>query len=217
MRLIKPGDPLYTIEETWLESYVPRSGAGFIDCGANLCTWTKWLAPGYKFVHVVEPFQEAIDAAGTLPENAKLHLVGAWSEEAQIHFGVYSPSHLLFAQEGCESWFSEIGTNGPIGPNSLVLPCQTLDSLVPEKDEITFIKVDVEGSEYQVMLGASEIIRQSHPFMIVEIHSRLNGPKIEEMLRAENYEIEIVRSPFDAHQNTPHWHNHYWLVCSPAR
>ncbi len=202
------------IEETWIQQYIPTTGNGFLDVGANLCSWTKWLAPGYRFVHAVEPFQQAIDAAGALPPNVTVHVVGAWSKEAMIHFGIYGPSKLLFAQEDIESWFAEIGVNCPVDQRSLLLPCKTLDSIVPEKDEVTFIKCDVEGAEYQVLLGASEIIRQSHPFMIVEIHSRLNAPKIEEMLRLENYDIDIVRSPFyNEQQHFPHWSNHFWMIC----
>ncbi len=206
------------IEETWLLEYIPTTGVGFLDVGCNVCSWTKWLAPGYRFIHAVEPFHQAIDAAGALPPNVTVHMVGAWSKEAQIHFGIYGPSKLLFAQEDISSYFADIGTNPPANANSLVLPCQTLDSLVPEKDEITFLKIDTEGAELQVLLGAQDIIKSSHPFMIVEIHSQKNSPKIEEMLRAENYDIEIVRNPYyDEHQHFPHWSNHYWMICSPNR
>ena len=204
------------IEETWIERYVPTTGIGFIDVGANLCSWTKWLAPGYGFVHAVEPFQKAIDAAGALPENVTMHPFGAWSMEGNIHFGIYGPTKLLFAQEGISSYFADIGTNPPIGPESLVLPCKTLDSMVPEKDEIDFLKVDVEGAELQVLLGARDIIARSRPFTIIEIHSKKNGMKIEEILHKDGYEMEIVRSPFyDEHQHHPHWSNHYWLICAP--
>ncbi len=204
------------IEETWLQEYVPTTGIGFIDVGANICSWTKWLAPNYQFVHAIEPFAEAIRAAGVLPPNVMMHNCGAWSKETQIHFGIYNPSKLLFAQEGIESYFADIGTNPPADANSLVLPCHTLDSMIPEDEQsqISFIKIDVEGSELQVLLGAQEIVNRSLPLMIVEIHSQKNAPKIEEMLKSQNYSIEVVRSPFyNEHQHFPHWSNHYWMIC----
>jgi FkbM family methyltransferase len=200
------------IEENWIEPYVPLSGKGFIDVGANLCTWTKWLAPGYKFVHVVEPYKEAIDAAGQLPDNVTVHLFGAWSKEADIHFGTYSPTKLLFAQEDIKSYFADIGINNPINENSLILPCKTLDSLIPEKSDISFLKIDVEGAELQVLEGAREIIKNSHPFMIVEIHSKHNCLPIEEILREERYSIQVVRNPYHG-LGSDHWGNHFWFIC----
>jgi FkbM family methyltransferase len=204
------------IEEHWLESFVPMSGTGFVDVGANVCAWSKWLSPGYKFVHAVEPFKDAILAAGALPPNVTVHVMGAWSKDAMVHFGIYEPAKLLFAQEDISSYFADIGTNAPAGPGSLVLPCKTLDSMIPEKDQISLLKIDTEGAELQVLLGAPEIIHQSRPYMIIEIHSKKNAPKIIEILSKENYSIETVRSPFYDGNNPghrPHWENHYWMIC----
>jgi FkbM family methyltransferase len=134
MRLIKLPMP-----EPWLEKYVPMTGRGFVDVGSNMGDWSRWLAPGYKFIHAVEPHQAARDAAGALPANVTQHATACWSEEARIHFGV--EGNLLFAQEDIES---AVRPFIPIDANSLVLPCQTLDSLVPEKEEIDFVKVDTD-------------------------------------------------------------------------
>lgn len=43
-----------------------------------------------------------------------------------------------------------------------------LDDLIPEKTPITLIKIDVEGAEYQVLLGATRILKESKPLVIFE-------------------------------------------------
>src|SRR5262249_26068313 len=44
-------------------------------------------------------------------------------------------------------------------------PCErvTLDSIVKEKDQVSFLKIDVEGCEPEVIRGAREIIAASRP------------------------------------------------------
>lgn len=43
-----------------------------------------------------------------------------------------------------------------------------LDNLIPEKTTISLIKIDVEGAEYQVLKGASRILKESKPVVIFE-------------------------------------------------
>lgn len=43
-----------------------------------------------------------------------------------------------------------------------------LDDIVPETLQVDFIKIDVEGGEYDVMKGALELLKRSHPVVIFE-------------------------------------------------
>ncbi|MBT8221031.1 MAG: FkbM family methyltransferase [Bacteroidia bacterium] len=45
---------------------------------------------------------------------------------------------------------------------------QALDNLIPEVIHIDLIKIDVEGGEYQVLLGAQRIIKTFRPMIIFE-------------------------------------------------
>lgn len=47
---------------------------------------------------------------------------------------------------------------------------ETLDSY--EFSNVSFIKIDVEGHEYEVLLGAEETIRKNRPYLMVEIEDR---------------------------------------------
>lgn len=43
-----------------------------------------------------------------------------------------------------------------------------LDNLIPAETNISLIKIDVEGAEYQVLLGATRILKESKPVVIFE-------------------------------------------------
>lgn len=43
-----------------------------------------------------------------------------------------------------------------------------LDDLIPEGTPVHFIKIDVEGGEYQVLKGAERILKQSKPVIVYE-------------------------------------------------
>src|SRR6185503_14091761 len=51
----------------------------------------------------------------------------------------------------------------------LLLPMIALDDL-PVK-EVHVIKIDVEGSEYDVVRGASRLLSTNHPHLIIETHA----------------------------------------------
>jgi FkbM family methyltransferase len=52
-----------------------------------------------------------------------------------------------------------------------------LDNIIPGQLMVDFIKIDVEGAEYEVISGAKEMISRSHPLIIFE-HSA-EGNKVE--------------------------------------
>lgn len=50
----------------------------------------------------------------------------------------------------------------------LTVPLKTLDSIIPETEQIDFVKIDVEGGEYNVLKGAERILTQNKPIVIFE-------------------------------------------------
>lgn len=55
-----------------------------------------------------------------------------------------------------------------------------LDSVLAEESSIGFIKCDVEGHEYEVLLGARDTLAQQHPHILVEIEQRHQQRDISE-------------------------------------
>jgi FkbM family methyltransferase len=74
---------------------------------------------------------------------------------------------------------------------------ETLDNLLKVRgiNQVNWIKIDVEGAEYEVLKGAKEILSASKDISIlVEIHGKdTYGPTIE-LLRSNNFKIEFEKS-----------------------
>ena len=70
--------------------------------------------------------------------------------------------------------FLQPGINGVVtldNSGSLQVPLRRLDSVL--EPNVDFIKVDVEGFEYQVLRGGEETFRRQQPTLLVEIHPGL--------------------------------------------
>jgi FkbM family methyltransferase len=87
--------------------------------------------------------------------------------------------------------------------------------LLSPRDVPDFMKIDVEGHELKVLDGASGIIREWQPDMLIEIHSKVLGESIVKFLEGFGYDIEVVRHPhYTARTGLEHMREvHYWLRC----
>lgn len=52
--------------------------------------------------------------------------------------------------------------------DATTVPCLRLDDIAPADRQFGFIKIDVEGAEYNALLGASALIRRCHPVIVSE-------------------------------------------------
>lgn len=46
----------------------------------------------------------------------------------------------------------------------------TIDNLIPENEKVTMIKMDIEGSEYEALLGAKRVIQRCKPRLAISIY-----------------------------------------------
>ncbi|MDQ4016802.1 MAG: FkbM family methyltransferase [Thermoproteota archaeon] len=79
----------------------------------------------------------------------------------------------------------------------LEVEADTLDNLLKSKgiNRVDWIKIDVEGAEYEVLKGAKEILSaNNHISILVEVHGKdTYGPTIE-LLRSNNFNIEFEKT-----------------------
>ncbi len=63
---------------------------------------------------------------------------------------------------------------------------------------IDFVKMDVEGAEYDVLVGMREMIRRDHPILLIEVHAVLlpifgqSVVSLRRFLREMGYQEEVV-------------------------
>jgi hypothetical protein len=80
----------------------------------------------------------------------------------------------------------------------LKVPLKTLDSIIPTSSKIDFIKIDVEGGEFNVIKGAKNILIKDKPTMIFEFGlgaSDFYGStpdKLFDYLTNINYKISLL-------------------------
>lgn len=138
-----------------LENYV-KNGDTVLDIGSHIGTMAMWFSnkAGYEGkVLCFEPNPRAFYCLrgniGGL-KNTFLHKVGVADKQGEMtlaeNLGNYGASHL---REG----------RG--------IPVITIDSL--ELQKVDFIKIDCEGMDYRVLLGAQETIKRCRPYICVEI------------------------------------------------
>ncbi len=92
--------------------------------------------------------------------------------------------------------FSENSTAGSLNPNwrsknqkSINVDVDTLDNYIFNNkiEKIDLMKIDVESTEVEVLLGFKENLKKHNPFIIIEIINNELGKSIENILERENY------------------------------
>ena len=149
-----------------------------IDCGAyNGDTIREFLsmATGYEKIVAFEPDPESFK---TLTESER------WGSIVFINAGVYDKDCNLYFSGGNSGGLVSEKSNGIYGEISVKV-C-SIDGLhLPEK--VTFIKMDIEGSEMNALIGAKKTILRDRPKLAICIyHSN------EDMVRIAEYIHEIV-------------------------
>ena len=182
-----------------LESRCSDFGEGVIaiDCGANIGVHTvEWAKLLHDFGHIFSfEAQEKIyyALAGNIALNnclnvtARLAAVGAENGFISIPELDYTiPSSYGSFELKAIPNHEYIGQSVDYDNPCIRVPILTLDSL--DLQRVDFIKIDVEGMELDVLLGAEQIIRRSKPQMIIET-KKTNKNKIVSWLEEMDYRI----------------------------
>jgi FkbM family methyltransferase len=154
-------------EETILLKELFRNADVFVDVGANIGFYTCLARFAQLHVVAVEP----------LPKNLKYlfaNILGnGWKDIEVFPVGLSESPGLASLYGGSSTGASLIA--GWAGSSRLfcrTIPVSTLDALLSDRfaGEKVLIKIDVEGAEYPVLLGAVNVMRlQPKPTWIVEI------------------------------------------------
>jgi FkbM family methyltransferase len=152
-------------EEAFLE-YVRSLGrvGEYVDAGAHLGTHTIWFATmcPATHVHAFEPVERYADvvrrnvAANLLDEKITVYQTGLAARRGRST-NYMSSEHQLGFVEGASTGVTED------------FPVERLDDVI--HGPVAVIKVDVEGMEAAVLLGAARILSQHRPLIFAEAHN----------------------------------------------
>lgn len=134
---------------------LPHVKGTVLDIGANIGTHTVFYAKHAQRVIAFEPLGEAWDClfynTSHLP-NVELYLAAAGREPKWVGLQTdtknYGASYTV--TDGDDAWVT------------------TIDSLL--LDACDYIKIDAEGDEIDVLMGAKQTIRQFKPAMCIEVN-----------------------------------------------
>lgn len=135
-----------------------------VDCGAFDGDTLRSLMQAAIPVQTVAAFEpdagnfqklvQFVQGQGATLRNISLWPCGVYSSTVQLHF---APGQ------------GEASSIGPEGAS--VIQCVSLDDSIPDFAP-TLIKMDVEGAEYEALLGARQMINKHHPGLAISAYHR---------------------------------------------
>lgn len=155
--------PRFEPELRRLADFCPRGGTA-VDVGGWYGPWTRRLARRADRVITVEPVPHlARLLTATAPANVRV--VPAAAAERTGTAQLWLPP----GGRGDRGVASLV--RRPVHGSALDVPCLPLDDL--ELTDVTFMKIDVDGSELAVLHGARHILHRHRPALFVELETRI--------------------------------------------
>ena len=192
-------------EEEIIGLFRPKEGDTVVDVGAHMGRYTitssKSVGASGKVIAVeAHPYNFRI-----LQHNLRLNKLknvsalnrAVYSKKARLKLYLpdedlgYTMHHSLMTNYLASKYSKEIERR------YIEVEADTLDNLLKIRgiNEVNWIKIDVEGAEYEVLRGAKEILSTNKPISIlVEVHGKdTYGPTME-LLRSNNFNIEFEKT-----------------------
>jgi FkbM family methyltransferase len=151
-----------------------------IDIGANVGTYSYALSKLYKVVEVFEPqswcIEPILEYSQHCRSNINIYNVGLSESKGSLNL------HIPIKSKRCLYYLASF--RQPAGEHKrITVPVHRLDDY--KFTDVSFIKIDVEGYESQVIRGGQETILREKPVLLVEIEQRHLGNKPIEMVFKE--------------------------------
>jgi FkbM family methyltransferase len=192
-------------EDDIIERFLPKQGDIVVDIGAHMGRYTiissKRVGTNGKVV-AIEAHPSNFEM---LNSNIKLNQLtnviplnyAAYSKETKIKLYLpdeesgYTMHHSIMSnyvftkyKDKTEDKFVEVSAN-------------TLDYLLQlnEITDVNWVKIDVEGAEFEVLKGASNVLSKSKDIaLLIEVHGKDTYEPIIESLRSYNFKIDFEKT-----------------------
>ncbi len=148
-------------EEAFSEILCLRGDESYLDLGAyrgdTIDEFLSYSGGSYQYITALEPDRKTfakLKAHTKGMENVRLFRMGIWSEDADLPFE---------SSKGRGSGLREGGQEN--------LAVTSIDTLYRIR-KLTYCKMDVEGSEYQALIGAERTLRRDRPKLNIAAYHR---------------------------------------------
>jgi FkbM family methyltransferase len=159
-------------------SFIPKRET-FIDVGANIGVWSIAMIPHFKKIISFEPSplnRMCLEANTQGRTDIRPFAVG--NKNGKVNF--------KDSKKNCgDSQITLEETKGSYSVDIVRLDDQQIDNC-------SLIKIDVQGFEFPVILGAEKIIKKCQPWIIFEINEDVD--EICKFLEFQNYEMIMHKS-----------------------
>lgn len=136
--------------------------------------FSEWTDSQYKKIYAFEPdyvnFEGCLKSINEKLENVEVINAGVWSEDTTLSF---IADH--------EQW-AKVGE----GTDTVTITAKSIDSVVKD-DKVTFIKLDVEGSELEALKGAKNTIVNNRPRLAICLYH-----KPEDIVEIPEYILSLI-------------------------
>jgi FkbM family methyltransferase len=115
-----------------------------------------------------------------------------------IPAALWSHCGIVSFQRSASGWPEVSSRRGAVvipngkGPDPALIRVEalTLDAFAADHGPPTFIKIDVEGAEVEVLRAAQKLISQVRPVLLLEVHNPAAATILKDRLTQNGYEIE---------------------------
>ena len=161
------------------------SGRGAVDVGVWWGPWSWWLARRVPRVDSFEPNPDLVARLTShMPSNVFLHPIALSNRSGESSLWIPGGG---MGTEGRASLEAETRTDSNWRKEAVLT--SRLDDF--DLGDVGFVKIDVEGHEFEVLQGATNLLATQRPTLLVEIeqHAHRTGEldKILEFLRERSY------------------------------
>jgi FkbM family methyltransferase len=164
------------------------------DVGSNKGDWASILAPNVKEIHVFEPnivlLHYSMVRFDTL-KNVVYNNVALFSESREADFFYFTNNNNGLSSLYYNEYWVELNLPMQKGKTKTI----TLDSYWQRDSAIDFLKIDVEGADFDVLIGAERLLKNKQiRFIQIEYstHYQLAGRTFQDVvdfIRKYGYEI----------------------------
>jgi FkbM family methyltransferase len=203
-RINKDDFKIMTIhEDDIIKRFTPKEGDIVVDIGAHIGLYTIISSKRVGTKGKVVAIEAHPGNFEMLNSNIKLNQL---TNVIPLNYAVHSKETKvkLYLPSG-ESGFTKYNTIMPNWINTqekfVEVNANTLDYLLQlnqiRQEEVNWIKIDVEGAEFEVLKGATNVLSKSKDIAILmELHGppHVYKPKVEEFVDLYNFKIEFEKS-----------------------